>query len=87
VDDFRRWEQGLGERLDLEYGWGECEIPPQVVAGFDQGERLAYVARLVRTLAMMYGVSCDAAGPPGEQAVLVDPHSPAALLRGLNNIR
>jgi len=89
ADDFRRWEDGLGERLEVEYGCGECEVPARVIADFDEWERLAYVARLLRTLAMMYGVSSDVVTRVGEQAILVgeeDAHSPAALLRGLNDI-
>lgn len=38
-------------------------MPPAMVAAFEPEQRLIYVARLLETLALMYGVSLDWHGP------------------------
>jgi hypothetical protein len=48
-------------------------------------EKLAYVARLLRSLALSYGVSAEFGGGRGELVGEAHEQSPAALLRGLNH--
>jgi hypothetical protein len=78
--DFLKWEaeaEGVGMT-------DEFAVPAEVVADLSPEWRLAYVARLLRSLAMAYGVSTDWEGrlPVTEE----DKNSPAGLLRGLNDL-
>jgi hypothetical protein len=47
-------------------------------------ERSAYVARLIETLALMYGLWIH--GPHGSPGGEVQPRSPAGLLHGLDRL-
>ena len=48
--------------------------------------KLAYVARLLRTLAMAYGVTTDYLYASAPLVADEEPNTTAALLRGLNDI-
>jgi hypothetical protein len=84
--EFWWWEEELGPQVEVEYG-SEFVVPADVVAEMTDADKLAYVARLLRTLAHAYGVNT-------EFGLWRDPTipgqawdgSPAALLRGLNDI-
>jgi hypothetical protein len=52
--ELAEWEN----RLCAAYG-DEFSVPPEAVASMDQVDRLAYVARLVRTVALMWGTSTE----------------------------
>src|SRR5262245_37685881 len=52
--EFREWEHDLGPRLEHKGGWDEFTLPDENIDGLSCEETLAYVARLLRTLAMMY---------------------------------
>ena len=52
----------------------------------DDGSRLAYVARLLRTIALMYGVSTEFSAEPSPLGFEHDEGSIAELLRGLNDM-
>jgi hypothetical protein len=87
--EFRHWEDELGPSLDAEHGWDEFSLPARHVDRMDPNAKLAYLARLLRSLAMAYGVSTDYDATASSHVGLVgpeDPNSPAALLRGLNDI-
>jgi hypothetical protein len=81
-DDFRYWEMHVEEAGFVD----EFSLTPEEVAELSPEWRLAYVARLLRSLAMAYGVSTDyarnEAGLVGEN----NEYGPAELLRGLNDI-
>jgi hypothetical protein len=49
-------------------------------------EKLAYLARLLRSLALAYGVSAEFGDGRGGLACQAHTTSPAALLRSLNDI-
>jgi hypothetical protein len=84
--DFREWERDLGPRLEHAGGWDEFTLPDENINGLSCEEKLAYVARLLRTLAMMYGVTTDYIFTEASLVAGEDPNSPAAILRGLNDI-
>jgi hypothetical protein len=78
--DLRNWEYG-----DFEQRFGdEFSLSDAQVVELSDEERFAYVARLVRSLALRYGLGLDGAlgGLTGEAY----PHSPAALLHGLDKL-
>ena len=62
------------------------DVPGDVVQHLVPVARMAYVARVMRSLAFAYGGL--ASGEQGTQAIspMTHDHSPAALLRGLNDI-
>ena len=79
--DFPLWEehaQGCGY-ID------EFSVTPERLREMSPEWRFAYVARLVRTVALWYGVSVPeySSKPPMLQE---SPDSPASLLRGINDI-
>jgi hypothetical protein len=83
--EFQEWEQEFGPRVE-EVGFDEFTLPAEEIEALPCGVKLAYVARLLRSLAMAYGVTTDYACV---NALLVgdeDRYTPAALLRGLNDI-
>lgn len=84
-EDFLRWENDLGPAFEDD-GYSEFTLPREVIRDMPLDEKLAYVARLLRSLALSYGVSFEVGrarpGAVGE----ADETSPAALLRGLNDI-
>jgi hypothetical protein len=99
-EEFQHWEDTIGPELEQDRGWNEFSVPATHVDQFTSEEKLAYVARLLRSLALAYGVSTDpleAHGarfkqhqqfrPPSLHLGENDPHAPAELLRGLNEIR
>ena len=85
TDDFGYWEDELGPLYEQE-GWSEFDLPTEVVEALRPHQKLAYVARLLRSLAMAYGVSVDYGRLPHVVVGQDDRNSPATLLRGLNDI-
>jgi hypothetical protein len=85
AEDFRRWDEYLGPDLEGR-GFNEFDMPPGAVEAMSDEDKLAYLARLLRSLALSYGVSAGfGAGRGGLVGEAHEP-SPAALLRGLNDI-
>jgi hypothetical protein len=87
TEDFRRWEDHIGPELERD-GYNEFCLPPDTVEAFafSDEDKLAYIARLLRSLALSYGVGTEfGAGRDGLVGEAAKP-SPAALLRGLNDI-
>jgi hypothetical protein len=84
-DDFHRWEEELGPPLEAR-GCDEFSLPDAVLEAMPTDEKLAYVARLLRSLALQYGVSAEFGG--ARTGLVGEAHevSPAALLRGLNDL-
>lgn len=86
-DGYLRWENEFRMALE-EAGYDEVSAPADLVAEMSDAERRAYVAGLLRALALAYGVNTELGqwtnGKPivGEET----PGTPAALLRGLNDI-
>jgi hypothetical protein len=82
--DFYRWEEEIGPPLEAR-GYDEFSLPDAVLQAMPTDEKLAYVARLLRSLALQYGVSAEFGG--GRTGLVGEAHevSPAALLRGLND--
>lgn len=80
ADDFQRWEVHADDMGYVD----EFSLTPDDVARMSNEWKLAYVARLLRSLAGMFGVGTEF----GDQVLVAehDPHSPAGLLRGLNDI-
>lgn len=88
AEDFRRWDDYLGPELECD-GFDEFSMPPGRVEAMSDEEKLGYVARLLRSLALSYGVSAGFGADRGDRGGLVGEAyggSPAALLRGLNDI-
>jgi hypothetical protein len=80
AEDFPLWEaEGEGRYAD------EFSISEEDIAGMSAEWRLAYIARLVRSLALCYGVATAEFGnaPP---LLLAEPNSPGGLLRALNDL-
>lgn len=77
----------VADRWDEEFfdSYGdEFSVPDETVTAMTETELLAYIARLVRSLALAYGVD---AGLSNRQLRQTDnPDSPAALLQGLTNL-
>jgi hypothetical protein len=71
--EFLRWEEELEPTLGDEF-----PVPAAQVEEMSDADKIAYLARLLRSLALQYGVT----GRLGE----ADDNSPAALLRGLLDI-
>jgi hypothetical protein len=83
--DFVRWESDLGRRFE-EAGFDEFNLPRSLIEQMPLDEKLPYVARLLRSLALHYGVSAEFGGGRGGLVGQAHTTSPAALLRGLNDI-
>jgi hypothetical protein len=64
-------------------GFDEFSLPEEAIADLSSEDRLAYAARLLQSLALHYGVSDYGGRRLGEASE----ESPAALLRGLNDIQ
>jgi hypothetical protein len=80
-DAHELWEQAVQERLGT-----ELLVAPEQVADLSPEWTLAYVARLFRTAAWMYGI--DPEGHTGQPPTLQESFgSIAELVRGLNDIR
>lgn len=78
--EFPLWEAEGEERYRDEFSVREEEI-----AAMSNEWRLAYVSRLLRSLAFCYGVGTgDFGNEP--RFLLADPHSPGGLLRALNGL-
>jgi hypothetical protein len=78
--DLRRWEDG-----DFEQRFGdEFSLSDAQVEELSSEDRLAYVARLLETLALMYGLWVR--GPLGGLTGEVHSNSLAALLHGLDQL-
>jgi hypothetical protein len=85
-EDFLRWENDLGPSYE-EDGYDEFTLPRQVIEDMPLEGKLAYIARLLRSLALDYGVGNDfSAVRRGGLVGEADETSLAALLRGLNDI-
>jgi hypothetical protein len=79
-DAFYAWEQADGPGVLDEFSLSQDQV-----ACLTSEERLAYVARLLRTFALMYGVSTEfSSGEPlGASA---DEGTAAELLRAINDM-
>ena len=77
------WEDDLEDEVWERWGGDEFYVPAEVVAAFEPEERLIYVARLLETLALAYGVSLNSHGA-GLNPLGYGP-TPAGLLRALND--
>jgi hypothetical protein len=79
-NSFRRWE----DEAEATGYVDEFSVSPSEADELSDRCRLAYVARLLRTLALSYGVCTEFGGKQfiGQEA----PNSVAALVRGLNDI-
>lgn len=77
-----RWEDELEDEVWERWGGDEFYVPAEVVAAFEPEQRLAYVARLLETLTIAYGVALT--HEPGLNFFDRTP-SPARLLRALND--
>ena len=82
-EDFRRWEHDAES-----FGFAdEFSLTPETVAELSPEWRLAYAARLLRSLALSYGMSTEFDLPAS--SLLGSENSEgtlAALVRGLNEI-
>lgn len=78
---FLLWEAEGEERYDDEFS-----LAPEQVAELDDEWRLAYVARLLVSMAFSYGVGTGVYHAKRPITLIENNHSPAALLRGLNDI-
>jgi hypothetical protein len=58
TEDFWRWEERIGPEIEAG-GFDEYSMPPEMIGGMSDGDRLAHVARLLRSLALTYGVSAE----------------------------
>lgn len=83
-----RWEAEGEERFGDEF-----ELSSEQVASLDDEWRLAYIARLLHTAALAYGVFPGASPGRASGGDVTSPiawddqrHSPARLVRGLNDI-
>jgi hypothetical protein len=85
AEDFVRWENDLGLRFG-EAGFDEFTLPDSSIEEMPLDVRLSYVARLLRSLALHYGVSAEFGGGRGGLVGEECEASPAALLRSLNDI-
>jgi hypothetical protein len=80
-EDFLRWENDLGPAFEDD-GNDEFTLPREVIRDMPPEERLAYVARLLRSFALDYGVGYEFGA--GRRGGLVG--ETAALFRCLNDI-
>jgi hypothetical protein len=86
AEDFFRWEDQIGPELEAQ-GFDEFSLPSGTVDAMSSEDKSAYVARLLRSLALSYGVHAEFGGKEGGGlAGEAYELSPAALLRGLNDI-
>ncbi len=72
-DDLHWYDEELEEAVEARWG-DEFSVPLEVVAALKPGHKLAYLGRLIITLALSYGVSLDAhrrrpGQPPWRQVV------------------
>lgn len=83
ADDDTRWENEFWSAFE-DAGYDEFTVPAELIAEMSDEQRLAYVARLTRTLGLLYGGIQWQRGLPiiGDASL----ETPAALLRGLNDI-
>jgi hypothetical protein len=78
--DFRTWQDGdFEERFGDEFSLSDAQVEE-----LSSEDRLAYVARLLRSLALHYGVSAEFGDGRDGLVGQAQPNSPAALLRGLD---
>ena len=85
-EDYLRWENDIGPAYE-EDGYEECTLPRELIEEMSPEDKLAYLARLIRDLAIDYGVGYElGAARPGVLVAEADKSSIAALLRGLNDI-
>jgi hypothetical protein len=84
-DEFQDWEERVGPRLLDAYAAEENDLPAEAIDEFSPEEKLAFIARLIRNIAVGYGVSVDYL-PPHVNVGQEDEHTPAAVIRGLNDI-
>jgi hypothetical protein len=85
TDDFYGWEEELGPAMEAD-GYDEFSVPPARLEELSLEEKVAYVARLLRTLALAYGVSAEFGVGQGGLVGQAHQTSPASLLRGLNDV-
>jgi hypothetical protein len=92
--EFLRWEEELGPAFEKEGIGDEFLVPAARVEEMSDGDKLAYLARLLRTLAISYGVDPGFGYlVPGESPLerydrleSATRSSPGGLLRGLLDI-
>jgi hypothetical protein len=84
--EFQRWEEDVGPALEAE-GYDEFSVPAAMVNELTSEEKLIYVARMLRTLALSYGVSAEFGGGRTGLVGEASAKSPAWVLRGLNDIQ
>jgi hypothetical protein len=85
--EFQAWEQEFGPQLEERLGFDdEFPAPTAEIDALPCQAKLAYVARLLRTMALAYGVSADYSRVNGIVVGDNHPGTPAALIRGLNDI-
>jgi hypothetical protein len=84
-EDFVRWENDLGPRFE-DAGFDEFTLPDSLIEQLPLDEKLSYVARLLRSHALHYGVSTEFGDGRGGLVGEERTSSPAVLLRSLNDI-
>ena len=80
-DDLLRYDEELEEEVEARWG-DEFSVSLELVAEMSPERKLAYLAQLIKSLSLSYGVSLDGRGA-GLVLVAGDAPSPAGLLRGL----
>ena len=80
--EFQDWEDTVAPQLGID----EFGLSADDIKALPCRAKLAWVARMLRTLAMAYGVSTDFLCPDGIVVGEAESDTPAALLRGLNDI-
>ena len=84
--EFQYWENTLRPAIESD-GYDEFSLPPDRTTDLNDHERLAYVARLLRSLALAYGIKSTLCASRSQRLVNdAKAHSPAGVLRGLNVI-
>lgn len=83
--DLRRWENDLGPAAGEE-GWDEFTLPDGAIREMPAEEKLAYVARLLESLALAYGTHYDGGTRRYRELAGEAPTAPATLLHGLNDL-
>lgn len=82
--DYLRWEN---EAFELTFG-DEFSLPPAAVRNLNPADRLAYVGRLIMSVASVYGMPTESPEPGvATVAAVDDPGSIAELVHALNDIQ
>ena len=81
-EEFLVWEADPEADYDSEF-----DAPVDEARARPPDWRLAHIARLIRSLAMVYGIETDYRRPLSESPVPPNPHSPAGVLAELAAIQ